>query len=132
MFPAWRLQLHEAKLAYQGGRLEDARRLIEQNDLGEFLPGQQLSARVARSIAERAEQRAAIGQSEGGWRDLRAAASLGGAEGQVDTVRREFVTRALSEAERLVMAGDPQQALACLDRLARHDAEQATTRAGVT
>jgi hypothetical protein len=70
MLQPWRLKLREADEALHGGRLEEAGRLLCQSGLREFLPAKQLLAKVAGRMIERAERRAAGGQSSGVWREL--------------------------------------------------------------
>ncbi len=59
MIQIWRRQLKQAEQAYKIGRLDEAGRILQQDDLREYLPGKRLGAKVAAQIAERACLRAA-------------------------------------------------------------------------
>lgn len=117
MFQSWRLQLREAEEAFRDGRLDEAERLLEQGQLRRYLPGKRLSAKVAEQMAERARQRMLSGESSAGWRDLDAACSLSGGASDVLSVRAEIVNRVLAEAESMVAAGEPENAVTRLEAL---------------
>lgn len=120
MLQPWRLKLREADEAFQGGRLEEAGRLLQESGLREFLPAKQLLAKVASQMIERAERRAAGGQSTAGWRDLETARVWGGDADAVASLRKAFINRRLAEAEAYLAAGEPSAAVSRLDELARH------------
>ena len=120
MLQPWRLKLREADEAFQGGRLEEAGRLLCESGVREFLPAKQLLAKVAGQLVERAERRAAGGQSSAGWRDLEAARNWGADADAVSTLEQSFIDRRLSEAEAYLAAGEPAAAVSRLDELARH------------
>jgi hypothetical protein len=119
MLQPWRLKLREADEAFLGGRLEEAGSLLCQNELREFLPAKQLLAKVAAPMIERAERRAAGGQSSAGWRDLEAARAWGANPEAVTALRQAFIDRRLAEAEAYLAAGEPAAAVSRLDDLAR-------------
>jgi len=119
MLQPWRLKLREADEAYQGGRLEEAGRLLCESGVREFLPAKQLLAKVAGQLVERAQRRAAGGQSSAGWRDLEAARDWGADADAVSTLEQTFVERRLAEAEAYLAAGEPAAAVSRLDELAR-------------
>ena len=77
MFQPWRIKLREAQEAFKRGRLEEASQLLCQGDLREFLPAKRLLAQVAGKLAERGKQRAELGETSAGWRDLEQAAMFG-------------------------------------------------------
>lgn len=120
MLQPWRLKLREADEAFHGGRLEEAGRLLCQSGLREFLPAKQLLAKVAGRMIERAERRAAGGQSSAGWRDLETARVWGADADAVCSLRQAFVDRRLTEAEAYLAAGEPSAAVSRLDELARY------------
>lgn len=128
MLQPWRLKLREADEAFHGGRLEEAGRLLSQSNLREFLPAKQLLAKVAGQLVERAERRAAGGQSTAGWRDLEAACNWGADADAVSTLKQALVDRRLAEAEAYLAAGEPAAAVSRLDELVRHGDSGRPTR----
>src|SRR5947208_5844842 len=104
MFQPWRMQLRRAAEALAGQRLEEARALVRQGDLPEYLPAKKLMARLATQFAKRGEKNVAVGRSLAGWRDLEAAAELGATADTLARLRQELVARALTEAERYLAA----------------------------
>ncbi len=120
MLQPWRFKLREADEAFHGGRLEEAGRLLCQSGLREFLPAKQLLAKVAGRMIQRAERRAAGGQSSAGWRDLETARVWGADAEAVCSLRQAFVDRRLAEAEAYLAAGEPSAAVSRLDELARY------------
>ncbi len=120
MFQPWRLKLREADEALQGGRLEEAGRLLCQSELREFLPAKQMLAKVAGRMIQRAERRVAGGQSSAGWRDLETARVWGADADAVSSLRQAFIDRRLAEAEAYLAAGEPAAAVSRLDDLSRH------------
>src|SRR5437870_4873343 len=117
MFQSWRLELREAEEAFKHGRLDDASRLLSQGELRQYLPGQQLAARVARGMAERARQRVFGGDTAAGWRDLDVAGALGGETNDLLSIRQELANRALNEVANYLAADDPSGALLRLEQL---------------
>lgn len=119
MFPAWRLKLREARLAFQGGRFDEAGRLLERDDIREFLPAKVLAQDVAAKFVTRAEGRLAHGDTSAGWHDLATALRLGGQEDAIDRVRQQYAVRAMGEVRRFLAAGQPGAALERLAKLQR-------------
>jgi hypothetical protein len=117
MFPTWRLKLREARLAYQGGRYEEAGELLKQSDVCEFLPAKQLASDVAAKFIARAQGRITDGDTAGGWQDLVTARRLGGQEAAIDRLRNQFVAGALREVSGYLAAGESRPALKCLTAL---------------
>jgi len=117
MFQSWRLRLREAEEAFREGRLDEAEQLLEQGQLRRYLPGKRLSAKVAEQIAQRARQRMLSGESSAGWRDLDVACSLSGGASDVLSVRAEIVDCVLREAESMIAAGEPGNAISRLESL---------------
>jgi tetratricopeptide (TPR) repeat protein len=117
MFPAWRLQLREARLAVADGRFDEAAEMLASESLREFWPAKKLSQKLAEQLAERARQRIDNGQSVAGWRDLDRAARLGLGEAQVGDFRGEQSQRQLSEVVDLLARGEAVAARQALERM---------------
>jgi hypothetical protein len=119
MFPAWRLQLREARLAWRSGRVDEAGALLSAEPLCEFLPAKQLARDVADAIVARARDRFARGDSSAGWNDLAKADRLGGTLESTSELRREYAERVIMEVVAFLASGEAAAASARLDRLAR-------------
>jgi hypothetical protein len=119
MFPAWRLQLREARVAWQSGRVDEAGVLLSAEPLCGFLPAKELARDVAATIVERARDRFARGDSSAGWRDLATADRLGGDASSTCVLRQQATERALAEVESYLAAGEHRAASARLAQLAR-------------
>ena len=117
MFPAWRLQLREARLAVADGRWDEAAEMLASESLREFLPAKRLSQQLAGQFVARARQRMEIGQSTAGWRDLDRAARLGVGESEVGGVRHEQTRRRLEQAVEMLARGDAAAARQALERM---------------
>src|SRR3972149_2289981 len=105
MFPAWRLRLREARVAWQNGRYDDAAALVSADSLREYLPAKRLAQDVARQMVERAGDRFAHGDSIAGWQDLAKADRLGGQAEAIGQLRRKYADRTLDEVRRYLAAG---------------------------
>ncbi len=128
MFQPWRMQLRQAEAAWQAGQIDEARRLLAEEDLSTYLPAKQLTLAVASALVERGQKHAEHGDTLGGWRDLETALTLAGETEALAALRRQLVDQALCEAERYLAADDATAAIACLDRLKRRDCDTAATR----
>ena len=117
MFPAWRLQLREARLAVADGRWDEAAEMLASETLREFLPAKRLSQQLAGQLVARARQRMESGQSTAGWRDLDRAARLGVGESEVGGLRHEETRRRLAEVAELLARGDAAAARQALERM---------------
>jgi hypothetical protein len=117
MFPAWRLQLREARLAIADGRWDEAAELLAGQSLREFLPAKRLSQQLAAQLIERARQRIESGQSTAGWRDLDQAARLGLDGVDVSGFRHQEFQRRLDDAVELLASGQATAARAALERM---------------
>ncbi len=117
MFQPWRMQLRQAEEALAAARLDEARALVREGDLPEFLPAKKLMTRLATQFVERGQRHAELGQSLAGWRDLEAAVELGAAAESLSPLREQLVAQALSEAERYLSADEPTAAIARLQAL---------------
>jgi hypothetical protein len=122
MFQPWRMKVREAEEAFRGGRLEDARRVLQERGLLEFLPARRLMSQIAEKMAQRAELRLAGGATLAGWKDLVAAEQMGAEPKEVLAVKQQFIDHALAEATEYVQAGDPAAAVARLEELERQGA----------
>jgi hypothetical protein len=119
MFPAWRLQLREARVAWQNGRYDEAGALLTAESLRDFLPAKRLARDVAGKIVERANARFARGESSAGWHDLQQADRLGGQAEAIGQLRAQYVERVLEEARTYALAKQSGAAIALLDKLGR-------------
>jgi hypothetical protein len=117
MFQSWRFKLREAEQALRDGRLDDAGAILQDSELGEYLPGKRLSAQVAGRITERACRRIRDGESSAGWRDLEFAHALAGDSDQWLNARQQIIDLAVQDAEHLLAAGETAQAIQRLESL---------------
>lgn len=116
MFPAWRLKLREAKLAFREGRLDEAGTLLD-GELGEYLPGKKLSQKVARRMAQRARERIAAGETSAGWHDLDLAERLAVGTSDVEAVRDALISKELADVQSSLASGEPKLAMNQLARM---------------
>lgn len=114
----WRLKLREAKQALAAGRIDEARRIVEDAELRDFLPAKQLQAEVAKRYAERAATRLEAGESIAGLEDL-AVAEAAGAADDAAAVRHGHADRVCQRALTRLQAGEPKAARAVLQRAER-------------
>jgi hypothetical protein len=119
MFQSWRFKLREAEEAFKAGRLEEARRLITDDDLADFLPGKRLATRLAARYAQRSVERAEGGDWESGWRDLEAGLSLGDETDELLRARQSLLDVATREAENHVRRGNASGAIVLIEKLER-------------
>ena len=106
MFPAWRLQLREARVAWQSGRYDEASALLTADSLREFLPAKQLAKDVAGKFVERAGDRFARGDSVG--RLARFARPPIGSVEQAEAIarlRHQYADSVISEVRHYLAAG---------------------------
>ncbi len=120
MFNSWRLQLREAQQAFRAGRLDEAIALVRRGDLHRYLPGKKLSVLIAQQLAQRAGQRLRSGEASDGWQDLEMARQLGAPSEEVQSIRREMVSRMLAEAEQRLAGGETIEVITRLETLQRH------------
>lgn len=114
---SWQKKLDEAESALAGGRVEDARRMLSDTNVRRSPAGQALAGRLVQHYTQRAKQFDLRGDTSAGWRNLHQAQVLAGDSQSVAAIREEFVKRAVHDVERLLEAGNPDAALAKLDRL---------------
>ncbi len=119
MFASWRLQLREARLAIDGGRYEEAARLLADESLRDFRQAQKLSKELAEHLAERATKRLAAGASDAGWHDVERVGRMGNKETLVGELSELFAGRAVERAIDLLIAGEPKSALQLVRRYQR-------------
>jgi len=128
MFQSWRFKLRESEEAMKAGRLDEARRLIGENQLIEFLPGKRLAVTLASRFAGRARQFAQAGDWGAGWRDLDAAVALAEETSELATARQTLVAAALREAECDLGRANGAAALAIIEKLERRKVASAELR----
>lgn len=119
MFPAWRLQLRQARAAMADGRWSEAAELLQDAPLREFLPAKLLSKELAGRLLDRAEQRLRDGQSAAGWQDVDEARRLGSQQERVDDLRRRQTADRLARAVERLARGDAVAARRELQRMDR-------------
>ena len=124
----WRLKLREARQALAAGRVDEARQLLGDETLQEFLPAKQLAGEVAEKFVERGRQRIAWGESQAGMQDLGVAEKLGGMAEGVDAARHEYAWSAAEQAIAHFTAGDPEAAGERIDRARRRGVVDETLR----
>lgn len=120
MFQSWRLKLREAEEAINSGRLDEARRVMVDGRLTEFLPGKRLSDRLAARLAQRACEHADHGDWESALKDLAAGESVGGNTDGFREPRQALSQRALTEIEQRVGSGDVGGALGLLEKFEKY------------
>jgi hypothetical protein len=128
MFPTWRLQLREARVALQSGRYDEAGQMLTSQSLREYLPAKRLARDVAGKIVERAHERFERGESSAGWHDLQQADRLGGQSDAIGRIRGEYARRLLGEAQTYVLAKQPAAAMTLLDKLSRRGLDDERSR----
>jgi tetratricopeptide (TPR) repeat protein len=129
MFQPWRIKLRAAEKALQAGRLEEARQMLCQGDLPQFLPAKRLLGELANRIVARGQQRSEQGDTLAGWRDLETATSLGAAGDMTLALRQQLAETGLSEVVANLRAGDYQAAHTRLDELTRRRIDHRDLRA---
>ncbi len=101
----------------KAGRLHEAREILVQNDLTQYLPGKRLAAKIAVQYSERAQRNASDADFRAGWRDLQAATEIAGETSEILAARRALVDSSLRHAEELLGSGDVAGAIAKLEEL---------------
>ncbi len=129
MFEPWRLQIREADAALKNGQLETAVRLLENDDIQQYLPAKKLLVRVADRLASRGRDHRHRGELDKAWQDLAAAAKLGANRPRIDALQSELVDASLAEVVAFLEAGEYDAALARLDELLEHAPASTTARA---
>ena len=119
MFPTWRLQLREARIAVDDGRWEEAARQLASEPLCEFWPAKKLSRKLADQLVTRARQRLAGGESSAGWRDVSQAEMLGASATDLAELRDAQISERLDQVAALVAAGETNAANDILIRMER-------------
>ncbi|MEN1680213.1 MAG: hypothetical protein AAGJ46_11520 [Planctomycetota bacterium] len=123
----WRLKLREAKQALTAGRIDEARRIVEDVELRDFLPAKQLRTEVAKRYAERAAKRLEAGESVAGMEDLAIAEGAGAAD-EAAEVRSQHAARVGDRAQARLQAGEPKAARAVLQKAEQQGVSAAALR----
>ncbi|MBY0227921.1 MAG: FHA domain-containing protein [Gemmataceae bacterium] len=105
---AW-LTVRQVQEAVKHGKLDEARRLLEQPSLRSHRKAGELAASLARAYAERGEKALRADDPEAGWRDLLEAERLGG-DKAAERLRRDLASLGLAEVRALLMAGETARA----------------------
>lgn len=117
MFQPWRLKLREAEEALKDDRLEEAGRLVSDDELQLYLPTKRLTGRIVVQLAKRGHQRVTQGETSAAWKDLETAMRLQAEDKRVDALKQELIKAVLVEAETLLTAGEHEMARSRLDDL---------------
>src|SRR5688572_23477432 len=115
MFQPWRLRLREAEEALKNGRLDEASRLLRDDELRKYFPAKKLLANAARQMVARGRLHAQKAETAAGWHDFQAAAELGAEADALSQLREKLMELAVAEAERYLAAGNIDACLATLD-----------------
>ena len=119
MFQGWRIKLREAEDAVDRGQLDEAAEILQDSELGQFLPGKRLAGNVAEQFASRSRRTALRGDAEAAWRDLESARRLVGESETVHTARTELVAIAMAEVTECLEKGETPVAIQKLTALER-------------
>ncbi len=120
MFQSWRQKLRDVAAALNGGRLDEAGRLLSQGDLRSFAPAQPIAAELARQIIFRAEAELAAGDFHAACEHLRIAVAWGAAASQCAALKAKLIVVALADVETWLAAGAFQLAAEKLAGLHAH------------
>ncbi len=115
---AW-LTLRQAQDALANGRLEEARRLLEEPGMLSQKGAGDLLRQVGRGFIERGERHLKHEDTTGAWNDLMQAEATGVVDERVGQLRQALVRHGLGEARTLLDAGEPHRAATILSHL--HD-----------
>lgn len=113
---AW-LGLRQARTALNGGRLEEAQRLLREAEKQGQHGATALLTLLARAYVERGERQLRLDDAEGAWRDLQAAEALQTGEKAAARLRETLARLGVAEVRALLQAGEPQRAEDCGGRL---------------
>jgi hypothetical protein len=113
----WQNKLKEAEHALQRGEVDDAVRLLADSQVRRCAAGQVLAERVVEHIAKRAENRAELGDTSIGWRDLERARAIVGDVSPLACAREKMIELALRNVEKFLQSDDPDSALEKLNKL---------------
>ena len=70
MFPAWRMKIRAAQVAFNEGRCDEASALLSRESVRGFLPAKRLSHEVAYATGRSSRSKLAAGDSVAGWQDI--------------------------------------------------------------
>ena len=119
MFQAWRWKIRQAEEACEHGRLDEACRLLAEENLRDYLPGQRLVDKLADRLLSRSHQRAETNDAAGAWKDFDTAKGLVGESDRLLEVQSVLARRELTAAEDFLRAGNSSAALVAIENLER-------------
>ena len=119
MFQTWRWKIRQADEACEHGRLDEACRLLAENNLRDYQPGQRLVDKLADCLLTRSQQRAEAADSAGAWKDFDTAKGLVGESSRLLELQAVLIRRELTAAETCLRAGNSNAALAAIENLER-------------
>ena len=102
---AW-LTVRQAQEAIKHGKLDDARRLMEQPSMRSHRKAGELAVALARAYAERGERSLKADDTEAAWRDLLQAEGIGCLDKSAERLRRDLASLGLVELRALLLAGE--------------------------
>ena len=115
---AW-LTLRQAQDALKSGRLEEARRLLQEPGMLGLKGACELQQQLGRGFLERGERHLKGEDAAAAWNDLVQAEGTAVTDERVVHLRQALVRHGLGEARTLLEAGEPNRAASILDSL--HD-----------
>jgi hypothetical protein len=111
------LTLRQAQEALAHGRLEEAQRLLGQNESLGRKGASALLQQVARGYVERGCEHLRHRNAAAAWKDLQQAERIGAADCQLVELRQALNRLGMEEARKLLEAGEPTRAAAALAQL---------------
>src|SRR5262245_14473753 len=111
------LALRQAQDALTGGRLEEARRLLQQPAAQGHRRHGELLHQLARAFVERGERHLRRDDPEAAWSDLLQAEDLQTGERSTERLREALARLGLAEVRALLEAGDPRRATRVIGQL---------------
>jgi tetratricopeptide (TPR) repeat protein len=112
------LALRQAQEAMQGGRLEEAQRLLAPHT--GHKRGQELAGKLACALAERGEAQRRRGNVTAAWNDLLRAEQMAPAAEPVRNLRSSLMADGVTEVRRLFAGGAADRAVETAARLREH------------
>jgi tetratricopeptide (TPR) repeat protein len=117
MWGEWRLTLRKAEHALKLGRLDDAVAYVTRPEVASYRQTRDLAARVAESLADRAEEHIRQNDTHRAWRDIDEAEKLQCVPDRLARLRQQIVERGIGEAKSCLKGGQLDAAVAVLNRL---------------
>src|SRR5438876_4393694 len=113
---AW-VTMRQAQDALKQGRLEEAKRLLQQPAAQGQKRASELLVQVARAFVERGERFLRLQDPAAAWTDLQAAEQIGAKGSALLRLRQSLSRQGVAEVRGLLEAGEPNRALDVLAQL---------------